>query len=87
MATEHGRTTFAVLMAQDLWIVPIMALVPILAHATAQTDRIPLWEKLALVVGVIVGIFVVGRNLLPAVLGYCANRRQMDAFGSSCFSR
>ena len=85
MATEHGRTTFAVLMAQDLWIVPIMALVPILAHATAQTDRIPLWEKLALVVGVIVGIFVVGRNLLPAVLGYCANRRQMDAFGVVLF--
>ena len=85
LATEHGRTTFAVLMAQDLWIVPIMALVPILAHATAQTDTIPLWEKVALVVGVIVGIFVVGRYLLPAVLGYCANRRQMDAFGVVLF--
>jgi monovalent cation:proton antiporter-2 (CPA2) family protein len=85
LATEHGRTTFAVLMAQDLWIVPIMALVPILAHATAQTDTIPLWEKVALVVGVIVGISVVGRYLLPAVLGYCANRRQMDAFGVVLF--
>ncbi|MFO6424583.1 cation:proton antiporter [Motilimonas sp. KMU-193] len=30
--TEHGKTTFSVLMAQDLWIVPVMALVPILAH-------------------------------------------------------
>jgi glutathione-regulated potassium-efflux system protein KefB len=62
-----------------------MALVPILAHATAQTDTIPLWEKVALVVGVIVGISVVGRYLLPAVLGYCANRRQMDAFGVVLF--
>lgn len=26
LASEHGRTTFAVLMAQDMWIVPIMAL-------------------------------------------------------------
>jgi monovalent cation:proton antiporter-2 (CPA2) family protein len=85
LATEHGRTTFAVLMAQDLWIVPVMALVPILAHTTAQADTIPLWEKIALVMGVIAVIFVVGRYLLPAVLGYCANRRQMDAFGVVLF--
>ena len=85
LATEHGKTTFAVLMAQDLWIVPVMALVPILAHNTAQTAAIPLWDKIALVVGVIAGIFVVGRYFLPAVLGYCAGRRQMDAFGAVLF--
>ena len=85
LATEHGRTAFAVLMAQDLWIVPVMAMVPILAHTTAQTATIPLWEKLALVTGVIAGIIVVGRYLLPAVLGYCAGRRQMDAFGVVLF--
>jgi Kef-type K+ transport system membrane component KefB len=27
LSTEHGRSAFAVLMAQDLWIVPVMALV------------------------------------------------------------
>ncbi|MFN2253110.1 MAG: cation:proton antiporter, partial [Candidatus Promineifilaceae bacterium] len=32
LASEHGQTTFAILMAQDLWVVPVMALVPILAH-------------------------------------------------------
>jgi glutathione-regulated potassium-efflux system protein KefB len=85
LTTEHGRTTFAVLMAQDLWIVPVMALVPILAHQTAQSGTLPLWEKVALVVAVIAGIFLVGRYLLPAVLGYCANRRQMDAFGVVLF--
>jgi len=85
LATEHGRTAFAVLMAQDLWIVPVMAMVPILAHTTAQTATIPLWEKLALVTGVIAGIIVVGRYLLPALLGYCAGRRQMDAFGVVLF--
>ncbi len=36
LATEHGRTTFAVLMAQDMWVVPAIALVPILAHTTNQ---------------------------------------------------
>lgn len=85
LATEHGRITFAVLLAQDLAIVPVMALVPILAHQTAQTVMVPLWEKMALVLAVIMGIFVVGRYLLPVVLGYCAKRRQMDAFGVVLF--
>jgi glutathione-regulated potassium-efflux system protein KefB len=84
-ASEHGRTTFAVLMAQDLWIVPVMALVPILAHTTGQASAIPLWEKIALVAGVIAAIFVAGRYLLPTVLGYCAKQRQMDAFAVVLF--
>jgi glutathione-regulated potassium-efflux system protein KefB len=80
LATEHGRTAFAVLMAQDLWIVPVMALIPILAHTSGPAGATPLWQKIALVVGVLAGTVVVGRYLLPAVLGYCAGRRQMDAF-------
>jgi len=85
LATEHGRTAFAVLMAQDMWIVPIMALVPILAHSTGQGAPPPLWETLVLVVGLVAGIVGVGRWLLPAALGYCARRRQMDAFGLVLF--
>ncbi len=85
LASEHGRASFAVLMAQDLWIVPVMALVPVLAHQTAQAGALPAWQKLALVTAVVAGIFVVGRYLLPAMLGYCANRRQMDAFALVLF--
>ncbi len=72
-------------MAQDLWIVPIMALVPILAHTQASGGAMPLWEHIALVLGVITGIFIVGRYLLPTALGYCASRRQMEAFGVFLF--
>ena len=79
--TSHPFS-FAVLMAQDLWVVPVMALVPILAHTTAQTAATPLWDKIVLVVGVIAGIFVIGRYLLPTVSGYCASRRQRDAFSA-----
>jgi glutathione-regulated potassium-efflux system protein KefB len=62
-----------------------MALVPILAHTTSQGAATPLWQTLVLVVGVIAGILVVGRWVLPAALGYCATRRQMDAFGLVLF--
>jgi glutathione-regulated potassium-efflux system protein KefB len=85
LATEHGRTSFAILMAQDMWIVPVMALVPILADTTSQGAATPLWQTLVLVVGVIAGILVVGRWLLPAALGYCASRRQMAAFSLMLF--
>ena len=85
LVTEHGQTSFAILMAQDLWVVPVMALVPILAHKTAQATVMPMWEKVLLVVGVLAGIFVVGRYLLPAVLGYAAKQRRMDAFGIVLF--
>ena len=83
--SEHGQTTFAILMAQDLWVVPVMALVPILAHKTAQTAAIPVWQKALLVVGLLAGIFVIGRYLLPAMLGYTAKQRRMDAFGIILF--
>ena len=85
LVSEHGRTSFAILMAQDLWVVPVMALVPILAHKTTQATGIPIWQKALLVVGVLAGIFVVGRYLLPAVLGYTAKQRRMDAFGILLF--
>jgi glutathione-regulated potassium-efflux system protein KefB len=85
LVSEHGQTSFAILMAQDLWVVPVMALVPILAHKTAQPSVVPIWQKVLLVVGVLAGIFVVGRYLLPAVLGYTAKQRRMDAFGILLF--
>ena len=79
-ATEHGRTGFAVLMAQDIWVVPVMALVPILAHTAGQATGVPLGEKLFRIIAVVGAILIVGRYLLPALLGYCAARRQLDAF-------
>jgi glutathione-regulated potassium-efflux system protein KefB len=85
LLSEHGQTSFAILMAQDLWVVPVMALVPILAHNTTQAAAILIWQKSLLVVGVLAGIFVVGRYLMPAVLGYTARQRRMDAFGILLF--
>ena len=82
-----GGPSFAVLMAQDLWIVPVMAMVPILAHTTAQTATIPLWEKArAGGTGVLAGIIVVGRYLLAGRAGLlCEPAPQMDAFGVVLF--
>ncbi len=86
LSTEHGKTAFAILMAQDIWVVPIMALVPLLALTpAAEGPTVPAWQKLALVVGSIAGIFVVGRYLLPAALARMARQRLMEAFAVLLF--
>ncbi len=85
LSTEHGNATFAILMAQDLWVVPIMALVPLLAHTAAAAPQVPAWQKASLVVGSIAGIVVVGSYLLPAALARLARERQMDAFAVLLF--
>ena len=81
LSQEHGQTSFAILMAQDLWVVPVMALVPILSHKMSVETGSPLWEKFSLLVVAIGSIFVIGRYLLPAALSYTAKRRHMEAFG------
>lgn len=85
LTSEHGQTTFAILMAQDLWVVPVMALVPILAAKVPQADAAPIWQKALFVVGILAGIYVIGRYLLPPMLGYTAKQRRMDVFGILLF--
>jgi glutathione-regulated potassium-efflux system protein KefB len=79
---EHGQGSFAILMAQDLWIVPIMALIPILASTPTEGPSVSAWQELALVGMALAVLFLVGRFLLPAALAYTAERRNMEAFGA-----
>jgi len=77
----HGKGSFAILMAQDLWIIPVMAMVPILAHQSSGVAT-PLWQTIATILLVIGAIILIGRSLLPGLLGSCARRGQMDLFSA-----
>ena len=82
LSKEHGQGSFGILMAQDLWIVPIMALIPILAATPAEGPSVTVWQEFALVVIALTAIFVIGYYLLPMALAYTASRRNMEAFGA-----
>jgi len=85
LSTTYGRNSFAILMAQDLSVVPVMALIPLLAHARAQAPAQPLWEE-ALRMGVVLGgIILAGRYVLPLALGWAARNRSDTAFGILLF--
>lgn len=81
-ASEHGRGAFSVLLLQDLAIVPLLALVPILAGdpAEAEPDALPVWAQALEIGALMVAVFAVGRYLLPVLLHRLAEQRNREAF-------
>ena len=75
IGTGYGQSAFAILLLQDLAIVPLMALLPLLAQ---QGLTITQDVELAAVesVMIIVGVFILGRILLHPILQLVAKSRR-----------
>ncbi len=80
IASHHGMTAFSILLMQDLAIVPLLAAVPILSDTGRLSAEIPLWEQIAIVVGMILMVWGFGRYLLPYVLNQLARQNNREAF-------
>jgi glutathione-regulated potassium-efflux system ancillary protein KefC len=81
--TPHGQATFAVLLLQDMAIVPLIALLPLLGGDTAHGA--PLGVRLLQIVGVVAGILALGRWVLPLVLRHQHGFDNMKGFGALVF--
>ena len=68
LESPYGQASFAILLLQDLAIVPLLALVPLLAGEGGTSHAFV--AKLAQVTAVLAGLVVAGRWLLPLALGY-----------------
>jgi len=64
MEAPHGRAAFAILLMQDLAIVPLLALVAFLSPLVAGEDEGSSWVQLLTVVGAVGGVVLAGRYLL-----------------------
>lgn len=80
MATKYGQASFAILIMQDLAIVPLLALVPLLSDAPALAPAHPLWLEAIVVVGAVCAVVLVGRYLIPIALAAAAKSRNEEAF-------
>ena len=71
--TPAGQRAVSILLLEDLAIVPLLAIVAILA-STMRTavDGPPLWQTIALGLGAIVAVVVAGRYLLNPVFRFLA---------------
>ncbi len=74
----HGRFALGILVYQDLCVVPMMLAIPILADRGGSSLE-PLLA-LAKAVGVVGGVLVASRFIVPRLLHYVALSRQRDLF-------
>ncbi len=74
-STPHGRLSLAMLLFQDILIVPMLLLVPVLASSGASPGEAGLWPTLVRSgqgLLVVAAVFVVGRILMPRLIGRLA---------------
>ena len=80
IASRHGQTAFAILLMQDLAVVPLLALVPILADSGPLPKEMPLVKQVAGAIAMVALVIVTGRYLVPRLLDYLARRNNREAF-------
>ncbi len=80
IASPHGQTAFAVLLMQDLAVVPLLALIPILADVGPLSSDIPLVKQVIIVVIAVLLVIAAGRYVVPRVLDLLARQNNREAF-------
>lgn len=76
----HGKTSFAILLLQDMAVVPMVALVPLLALQPEDLDWGALPARLAVMAGAIVAIMALGYWGLPQLLRLAERHGGREAF-------
>lgn len=80
LASPYGRASFGVLLFQDLAVIPILAILPILGASPDPTDATAPWWRPIAILGAL-GVFVaVGRYLLRPALRFVAYSRVHEIF-------
>lgn len=78
LGTPHGRDTFAVLLFQDLAIIPMLALLPLLATVPGPAESG--WMQAGKGILAIVGVIGIGRVAVRPVLKFIASHSSRDVF-------
>ena len=80
LTTRHGRLSFSILLFQDLAVIPILALLPLLAPASGAAADGMLWLDIAKAGGMIALVAVGGRYLLRYLLRLVARFGTHEVF-------
>jgi len=81
LQTQHGRAAFAILLFQDLAVLPVLAVLPLLAGGTLAARHGLWWHgllKLAAIIGIVV--FAGGRIVLRPALRLVARTQVSEVF-------
>lgn len=79
LTSEHGKSSFAILLLQDIAIVPLLAILPLLAVGMEEAGQ-SIYFKIANIALMFGLLFVFGRYILPKALEKVSKERNKDAF-------
>ncbi len=74
--TEYGRSAFSILLFQDVAVIPLLALLPLLFAGLGSASQIPAWAGLLLVLL----ILILGRTLTRPLFRWIASTRNREVF-------
>jgi monovalent cation:proton antiporter-2 (CPA2) family protein len=80
LTTRYGRSAFAILLFQDLSVIPLLALIPLLASGTALAHAPNAWLAAGKAIGVILAVIFGGSILLRHVLDVIARTAIEEIF-------
>ncbi|MBV7528517.1 monovalent cation:proton antiporter-2 (CPA2) family protein [Chitinophaga sp. sic0106] len=89
MSTAAGQSSFAVLLFQDIAVIPMLAIFPLLAvnavqtesaHAASIRDNLPAWGQTLVVLGAVATIVIGGRYLVKPIMHIIARTRVRELF-------
>ena len=90
MKTSAGQGSFAVLLFQDIAVIPMLALLPLLAISTTEVSsaahhgsELQGWAKGAVAAAVIAGIVFGGRFLMNPIFSFIAQSKLREVFTAS----
>ena len=80
IASKHGTTAFSVLLMQDMAIVPLLAIVPLMSVAGPLSGTVARWEQVTIIIGALLLLTVFGRYVIPFFLTILARQRNKEGF-------
>lgn len=89
LSSAAGQSAFSVLLFQDIAVIPMLAIFPLLAgpdsnnaaeHATSFRDNLPGWMQTLVVLGAVAVIIIAGQYLVRPLLRVVARTRVRELF-------
>jgi monovalent cation:proton antiporter-2 (CPA2) family protein len=81
LTTPKGQTAFGILLFQDLAVIPLLAILPLLGSSETKMDTS--WVPLAKAFGLVVSTVLAGRYLLRPAFRLLASARSQEVFTAS----
>jgi len=85
MATEYGTASFGILLFQDIAIVPLLALIPLLSQQGDAVEHASFLVRLVRVAAALGGVLVFGRFVAPWWLERMVRRNNTQVFSTVVF--